>query len=63
MLGQKVVNLFEVQIQEGEYISQQWNGRDIRGNSMSNGMYLVQVQPGDRGMTEKVLLRRNRIRY
>jgi hypothetical protein len=57
VLGQEVRTLVDG-IQPAGYYSANWNGRDSRGRSAANGVYLYQMTSGDFSATQKVMILR-----
>ncbi|HNX01097.1 MAG TPA: T9SS type A sorting domain-containing protein [Candidatus Cloacimonadota bacterium] len=55
ILGQKVRDIVNVSKSAGSYTAT-WNGKDDRGNSLSNGVYFIKMQSGDQTDTKKVML-------
>jgi len=54
-LGHEVRTLVNQSQNRGSY-SVNWDGRDVRGNKVSSGMYFYQIKAGDFIQTNKMLL-------
>ena len=52
--GQKILDLLEKTLPVGNYQAQ-WNGKDISGNSVSSGVYIIRLNTGMHSVSKRAL--------
>jgi len=54
--GQKVITLFNDQVNAKEYINVKWNGSDNSGNKVSSGIYMYKLKTANKEFMKKMIL-------
>lgn len=58
VMGQKVRNLYSMPLFGGQYKNMEWDGKNDRGESVSNGIYFIRTTAGNKEQTKKIVVLR-----